>query len=455
MPERGQGRIVWALVLASFSVRAYLACRYYGFQSGDDLELLEQALHRSIGLAHSPWNIRSLFIPDMVIAPAIRAAFLLGVRDPLALSFVSRIPIAVCSAAGIALVYRLGRHWYEPATALIAASLYACHWTPLVYGSTLFPRPLSVLCILAAAVLLEESAAPQYAACAGLIASMAATARYSELIFLGSFLILMSRRPSAPRRVAAFSLAYLAGICLFAGLYDKLTWNHWFGSLINFSILTFVKNDSSGLISYQPPWWYLTHLGHWIALSAAPLIIVAARRGELLRFLAFIAFPLAVLSSIFHKEFRYIQVLIPFVCLLAAQGFMLWYREPRRRTISIVLLALSFPLGLARIGQASRRTTNAVAAARWLAEQRFTTVALSQPWAYGGNLFLGNVRMIDLDVPPRIIDARGLHDSHSAIAVFTSDIDPDIKEWKEVLSSRAKKEFNEDGGGRSVTVLYR
>src|SRR5262249_15983533 len=140
---------------------------------------------------------------------------------------------------------------------------------------------------------------------------------------------------------------------------------------------------------------------------------------------------------------------------IAAHGFMIWYREPRRRVISIVLLALSFPLGLARIGQVSRRTTNAVAAARWMAERRFTAVALSQPWAYGGNVFLGNVRMIDLDVPPRLNDARALYDSSSAIAVFTSDINPDVKEWKQLFSSRATKEFSEDGGGRSVTVLYR
>ncbi len=445
-------RILGGFLLLSFAVRTYLAWRFHGFQTGDDLEILQQALHRSTGFAHAAWEVRSLFIPDVIVAPFLRLAWAAGLRDPLQLAFAARLPFVFFSILNIALVYRLGSRWYGGSTASWAAILYGSHWIPIVYGSTLLPRVIAVSCILTAALLLEDDSSSAAVVLAGVIASLAATARYSEIIFAASLAALFGAR--RPRRLPLFLAGCVAGFILFAGLYDWLTWGRWFGSLIEFAQLTFVRGDASSLTVAQAPWWYLANAGRWIALSALPLLAVAVRDGDRRRFLAFVAFPIACLSTIFHKEFRYVQVIVPFVCLFAAHGFTLWYSRPERRRLAIACLALSIPLGLGGLGNVMRRSTNAVDAARWLASQHFTDVALSQPWAYGGSVFLGSgVRVIDLDVPPRADTLRAVPGDCSAIAMFASDVDALPAQWEIRVRARAKRMFS-GRGGRTVIAFY-
>ena len=438
--------LVAAFVVLSTLARIVLAHTYYGFQTGDDLEIAEEAFRRALGLVHTPWNIRNLLIPDVLVAPVVWLAHAAGVRNPLHLAEVARSPFIALSAINIVLVYLLGRRWYGGLTAIIASGLYAFHWMPLVYGSSLYVRTFAVTCILWSAAA-PATAFPRRGAAnglaSGLLAALAVTARYSESIFFGSLLIdTQSRRW---KLVAGFVL----GIILFVGLYDRVTWGRWFGSLLEFAELTFIERDASSVIVSQPPWWYFTHILHWMPATLLPFFFVATRHGEARRALAFVAMPLLILSAIFHKELRYLQVVLPFALLLAARGFVLWYAQPHRRRLAFALLLLAVPLGLSRIGIVRTRTTNAVTAAQWIAQHRPPVVALSQPWAYGGRLFLGNtVEIIDLDIPP---DLRRIRRA-TFLAVYASDVN-DVLRKRCVENGLTQTKTFTGRGGRDVTVF--
>ncbi|HEX2832375.1 MAG TPA: hypothetical protein VHW00_05130 [Thermoanaerobaculia bacterium] len=433
-------RIVGAMAVLSLALRTWFAWRWYGFQTGDDLEIAEEAFRVAHGLVHQPWNIRSLFVPDAIVAPFVKLALLFGIDDAVSLAFFARVPFLLLGALNIALLFVLGRRWYDERTATLAASLYACHWIPLVYGSSSYPRTFAVTCILAAALLLAR-----FPFLTGLIAAVAVTTRYSEAIFVASLLLLVRNR----RACVALCGGFAIGLLVFIGLYDRVTWGEWFASALEFARLTFRERDASSLNVHQPPWWYFTSLPQWVPLTALPLLVVAAMRGEARRMLAFLALPLLVLSTIFHKELRYLQVLVPFTLLFAAAGFTKW---PYRRAIAIALLTLAFPLALGRINSVTRRSTNAVDAALWIARQHPRGVALSQAWAYGGRLFLGNdVEIADIDIPPDARRIRALASNITIVGIYTSEIDEAaLRE-----SGFTKTRSFENRGGRAVTIFQR
>lgn len=435
------------VTIVSTVARLYLAHRYYGFQTGDDLEIAEAAFQRAVGLVHSPWDVRSLLIPDLFVAPFVYLSNEMGIRDPMTLAAIARYPFIILSGLNILLLFLLGRRWYGETAALVASSLYAFHWIPLVYGSSLYPRTIAVTCVLAAAIFLTGGEGWKRAAMAGLLAALAVTTRYSEAIFFLSLLLLFRR--------LAFVLGFLTGLFAFAGLYDRLTWGRWFGSLMEFAELTFVRRDASSAVVAQPPWWYLSNVTHWLPLTLLPLVFVAARSSERRRLVAFVVLPVLALSWIFHKELRYLQVVVPFVLLIAAQGFVLWWRRPDRRLVAAALLLLAFPLGLGRLGTASKRSTNAVDAAVWIAARRPPAVALSQAWAYGGRLFLGNEAVItDVGVPPDLDRIRKVAPTVSALGVYSGQVDDALTMAcaKAGLSERAAFAGR---GGRGVTVFHR
>jgi hypothetical protein len=449
--------VVAAFAILSTAARLFLAHWYYGFQTGDDLEIAEEAFRVAVGLKHHPWAIRSVFIPDLLVAPFVAVSHAVGLRDPLLLATIARYPFIVLCAVNILLVFQLGRRWYDEMTGLVATGLYAAHWMPLVYGSSLYPRTVAVTCILGAALLLGQRGSIMRPVLAGALAALALTSRYSEAVFCGSLLIAGEWNGRWRRgRLLAFLASFAACFCVVIGFHDRLTWGRWFGSLIEFAELVFIRHDASSVVVNQPPWWYVSNLLHWIAASLLPFLAIALRRGELQRALAFVVLPLLGLSVIFHKELRYLQVLVPFVLLLAARGFvLLWREQPNRRRVAALLLLLAVPLGLARIGVVERRSTNAVMAALWIAERSPAAVALSQPWAYGGRLFLGNdVEITEVGIPLDLGRVRQEAPRVAFMGVFSSDVNDALRSACREGGLSEAKTF-EDRGGRAVTVFSR
>ena len=142
---------------------------------------------------------------------------------------------------------------------------------------------------------------------------------------------------------------------------------------------------------------------------------------------------------------------MPFVLLIAMRGYVLL----RERRLAAVLLVLAIPFGLARIGVAERRSTNAAAAALWMVDSRSPSVALSQPWAYGGRLFLGNdVEIADIDIPPNLERVRETSRATAVVAVYSADVNEALRTACREAELSETKTFT-GHGGRDVTVFHR
>ena len=49
------------------AVQLWLAHRYFGFLTGDEVEVLGEAFRRARGFPYKPWEIRNLLVPDALL----------------------------------------------------------------------------------------------------------------------------------------------------------------------------------------------------------------------------------------------------------------------------------------------------------------------------------------------------------------------------------------------------
>src|SRR5437899_4398753 len=171
--------LLW-IVAAAVAIQTLLTLRFYGFLTGDDVEVLSEAMRRARSLDYPPWDVRNLFIPDVLVAPFV---YIGGLRA-------AAVPFIALSAITIWLVYRLALKWSADERAAIAAALiFAFHWIPLAFGSTVYPRNVAMTCVVAAALIIDR-----FPFAAGALAGLAFTDRFSEIVFLIPLLIITKRR---------------------------------------------------------------------------------------------------------------------------------------------------------------------------------------------------------------------------------------------------------------------
>ncbi|MEA2163835.1 MAG: mannosyltransferase 3 [Thermoanaerobaculia bacterium] len=495
------------IVAAVAVVQLWLAHRYFGFMTGDDVEVLSEAFRRARGLHYQPWDVRSLFVPDTVVAPIVWLAAQLGISNTRTLIFASSLPFIALTSITIVLVYRLTLRWCsDERAAMVAVLLFALHWIPLGFGSTVYPRTLAAACVVAAALI-----ADRWPFAAGALAGIAFTDRFSEIVFVAPLLITIIKnsdlatptsdreatqaldrapfsptlfvgekvpkadegaalrnpedssitessgsfdRPPALRvlrrlRMTAWLLAgFLISILLTAGVYDWLTWGAPFRSFLNFAHLTLVAPDFASRVKYQAPWWYFANLVRWCSPLLLPLLWYARRS----RAIWFVIIPLIAFSAIKHKELRYLQVMIPFLMIAAAIGFASMYRRHQR--LAIALVAISVLWNVYGIRYFARKSQPAVEAAQWLASNpNVHSVAVSQLWAYGDKLYFGDrIGQADLGTPP-----EGLSDpiSADALALYETDLDvPSRVARIRQLGYSSVRTFRDDPA-RAVVVFMR
>src|SRR6266550_4032939 len=175
-----------AAVIAAVAItQLWLAYRYYGFLTGDDVEVLSEAFRRARGLAYTPWDIRNLFVPDVLVAPIVWLTR--GASTRTTIFFASLPFIALCSLT-IWLVFRLALRWCGERAAIVAALLFATHWMPLSFGSTVYPRTLAAACVVAAALIVDR-----WPFLAGLLIGVAFADRFSEIVFLAPVLLIVTK----------------------------------------------------------------------------------------------------------------------------------------------------------------------------------------------------------------------------------------------------------------------
>lgn len=395
------------LVAVSTATRAALAWAFFGFHTGDDVEIVQAALMRALDRPYEPLGLRNLLASDLLAAPVAWMAAAVGVRSMAVLTWLVALPTVALASAGIVLVYRIARSWLgDERPALLAAGLVALHWLPLGYGSMVDARVASTACVLAAAALLfGNPGAPVRALAAGALMAFAWAFRYSEGIFLVPLLLVVQAAGGAARSRAAQLVRLLAAFVVTSlvtvGLEDWLSHGAPFASLADLVRYTLIERQSTSLVRSQPWYWYARRLPKWLPLPLLALLWQARRVDGWPRVAAFVAIPLVALSAIHQKQLRYLQGIVPFALLLAAAGaWSLWFRGYRR--IAIALVALSIVAGSRGLPFLERKSMAAVVAARQVAPalQPGDEICLSQSWAYGNDLYLGTGTVVhDLEYP--------------------------------------------------------
>lgn len=427
-------RQLTGLVGCVAAIQLFLAHRYYGFVAGDDVEVLEEAFRRAIGLPHQPWNIRNLFVPDVVVAPIVYLARAAGIADRRTLIEIAAWPFIALTAITIACVYRLAVQWAGEAAAFPAAVLFALHWIPLGFGSTTYPRTLATACIVIAALIVDR-----YPATAGVLAALAFADRFSEIVFLAPLLLIARAR----LRLLAGALA---GILAVVGFYDWITWGAPFRSLMNFAHLTLVAPDFASRVKYQSPVWYFANVLWW----CAPTMIVLVAIGRRAMRWSFLIIPLVALSAVRHKEFRYVQAIIPFLAIAAGAGFaILWQRA--RRAVALTLIAVTVLWNVYGLKTLQRKSMPAVMAAQAIdRETRIHEVAVPQAWAFGDMLYLHRpVSLREIGTPPREIPRL------DALALYESDLDDPHLIGAVKRAGYSQRAAFRDGPARAVVLLTR
>lgn len=423
--------VLWLVLTASTATRVGLALAFPGFVGGDDVEVLEEGFRRAFGLAFQPWSIRNLLVPDLLVAPLLRLASWLGVQETGALIFVATLPFIALASLNVVLVYTLAARWSpDRAVARLAAALFALHWLPLGYGSTVYPRTLATTCVLLACLAgVRKPVRSAAALAAGGLLAVAFAERYSEGVLLAPLLLwCMSGSARAARARAAGALigGFVVGAAVTVGVVDAVTWGRPFASLQAFAQLTLVERLSSSRIPIQPLLFYVQRLLFWVPATLLPALVAAARRKGAGRLWALLLLPIGLLSLVHHKELRYLQCTIPALALLGALGFReLAARWGRVAAAALVVLTLVWQAS--GVSFLARNSLAAVAAAKAMrADAAITVVALSQAWAYGDRLYLGNrVEVRDLPTPPGAQELERAAAGADRVALYRNDLTGD------------------------------
>lgn len=421
---------------ATALTQVVLAILYPGFATGDEVEVLAEALRVAARFNYRAWDIRNLFVPDFIAAPPLFLAHWLGVTSPRVLALLATLPFIALTSATVVFTGDIAWRWIGDQRAALAAALFvATHWIPLGYGSATYPRVVAMAAIVAGVWALSRSESRVAAVAAGLLVAIAFADRYSEIVFLAPMVVLARRR-------AFYVLAgCTTGVLLIVGGYDWVTWGTPFASFIKFARLTVVEPDFASRIKYQSPLWYLETLPRWCPLTVLPLLWFVRPRRDTLVAWSFVVVPILALSLIRHKELRYLHAVIPFLAVLAAWGFA---RMPASR-FAIALLVFSVGINLFGLRFLLKKSTPAVRAAEVVrADTKLRTIVVSQLWAYGDRVYFGDDRDLrDATTPPRDL-AANLEGADVAL-LYESDIDTGVREtlarsgFHEVRAFRAER----------------
>ncbi|MEP6767363.1 MAG: hypothetical protein ABJC61_01750 [Acidobacteriota bacterium] len=221
---------------------------------------------------------------------------------------------------------------------------------------------------------------------------------------------------------------FIAGALVCVGLVDQLTWGTPFASLRSFVRIMWLEIPAARLAIEEPFPWYLRTPLQW----AGPILLLLAaagwtnRRGR-----APLGISLAIVlgMSVFaHKEWRYLQCAIPFLCLAAAAG---WERlcEAGHRRLAAAALVLCLPYAVDRsLALLRDKTSGEIEASRRILAMVPAphVLAFEQTWAYGERLYFGNsvdIREIELHRPLQPAAIRKAATGADVVGVYSLHLD--------------------------------
>jgi hypothetical protein len=338
------GRIALIIIAASVLIKILNAYFYFGFFSGDDVEIQEMSFAPLFHWNFAAWELRNAFYPMAFIHPVQAVLFSLGVREPFWLVFSGRLVVIAFSALNLWFVYKIATRLFRNRAiglfSLLFLSLSKLHTT---FGSSELPSAVaSSFVLLCFWFLLSERRLEVSACLAGISLGVAAAVRYSEVIYIVPALLYLLWDKRWKR--AFFMGCVFGAVFLFIiGLSDKLYWGVPFFSLKNLVDFTLVKKLTSR--GYQPFFYYVLTIGLWSDFFTAGLAVLSLKWNP--RRLYLWAFsPVIILSFLPHKEPRYLVPAIPFVAMMAALAFWKLLEKTRDGHFERKLAARASPLML-------------------------------------------------------------------------------------------------------------
>jgi len=433
-------RIVTGILVLSAVIKLANSWFYYGFYSGDDVEIHEMTLAALLSWDDwQAWNLRCAFYPMAFIYPAQAIFHSLGVREEALLVFSGRTVVVLFSLLGVVLVYKTAKAIYGSLpVGICAVSLYAASHLDINFGSSVLPRTVAATFVLLCVWLLERFPRSWVVViAAGVALGIGSSIRFSEALFIGCVVLylVVARRFQHALIVGAAAMATSAVV---VGVSDLLYWGTPFSSFLNLFEYTLLEGASSR--GYQPFYFYVATAGSWGNYLIAALVVYSLRarewKGAMLALL-----PIAILSVLPHKELRYLVPVLPFVCILAGRSFWMLLTElsddrgsalsmSRRPAVATVLTVLLVSSLLFEIdGYRFRRYESAVDAARYVRGQPgAASVGVEQLWRAGGRIYLWRVptvadisfeRSADREYIRSVLEARDL----DYVALNASDVE--------------------------------
>jgi len=419
MSHRQGLRLVLALVAVSACIKAANAYFYFGFFSGDDVEIHEMSMAVIHGWSEqrwSPWELRGALYPLGFVFPVQWLAHVLG-AESFGLVLTSRLLVIAFSSATIVLVFHIvKRHLGGMGPAVLSAWFLATSALHVRFASSVLPRTVACFFLVAAFGLLFSRRRTMMApVLAGCLLALGGSLRLSELMFIACALIVTFARMNV-RAVIALAGSFTASALLLQGASDWAYWGSPFRSLGALFDYTFVQAASTR--GYQPFYYYFSRIGLW-ATPLTPLVVAAAwkYRSRLWPALVWTAVPITVLSALPHKEGRYLVAVIPFLSIV--MGCTVWSilagveassNEPAKPNAERrALVATAAILGILLwelCGFRFPRSEDAVRLAAYVRSRAPSAVAIEQVWRAGGNIYLqSNSRVFSIspfaeDFPP-------------------------------------------------------
>jgi len=407
----------WLLLLASASlaIKLFNIDVHFGFWTGDDVEIQEMTIGKVLGASWPVWDLRCAFYPIGFVYPIQAAVFRLGVRNVRSLVLSGRVVVAVWSTFDVWLTYwAASRAFRSIPIGLLAAIVLVSSKLHVMSGSIELPAAVATAFLLLAFGLLNQDRGGLWRpSAAGLALGVAAALRFSEGIFIvpaACQLIGQRRR----RAFACCSLAFVAAAAVAVAASDWAYWGRPFFSLQRVIDYTLIQRASSR--GYQPFYEYARFYRWSDALTVGLALYAIRLRPWPIAVWTWV--PVLLLTTLPHKEVRYLIPVVPFLSMSAA--ITLWHIVGRLRRaqddgaraagLERRAGALAMACVAAFATEASSfnfsRTESAVQLATYLARQPFSSRgAVEQLWRMGGRVYFPpGAELIDID--PGRVDHR-------------------------------------------------
>jgi len=321
LDPRKARRIVLAIIGVSVLIKILNAWFYFGFFSGDDVEIHELTFSRLFHWNWQAWNLRSPFYPMVFIYPCQFILHSAGLNDPRILIFAGRFVVILFSALSLWLVYRIATRLFSSVPIGVLSLLFlAMSKLHTSFASTELPRTVaSFFVLLSLWLLIAKKNTYGNVALSAALLGLGASLRFSEVIFIVPAMLFLGLNKHRQLAVV-FGVVFTAILLLILGVADVLYWKSPWYSLRNIVDYTLAKKLSSR--GYESPLYYLLSIGIWSDFLTVGLAGFALRlKNRLLWLWGFT--PLVMLSFLPHKEPRYLVATIPFIAIMA--GLSTWH----------------------------------------------------------------------------------------------------------------------------------